>query len=335
LVRGEGMPKKSFTIEDLGRWQQRGLLSDEQLRAILTEEGLEAESQAKERKVGLNLVTVAYYFGGLLAFFSFTFFIGMNWGDLTDWARLGVTLGAMLVIGGLGIWLRFMRGYPTAGGLLLFVATAVLPLFIYTVARLLGAWPDEASFYDLRFVLFYLCLGSLAGALVALILTRFYLISLIVAAFVHLTTLSIAQIIKGKLTYINELTAGICGGLILLGIVLTLWGRKPHAFCLKLYGLVGLQIAFTSLFFESDNILFGLLFLLVYLIIVGLSLRFREVLYLVSGAIGVYTYITRLVFDTFRDTAYFSLLLGLIGVSIVVLAVLYQRYGTRLFRRGA
>jgi Na+-translocating ferredoxin:NAD+ oxidoreductase RnfD subunit len=66
---------------------------------------------------------------------------------------------------------------------------------------------------------------------------------------------------------------------------------------------------------------------------VGFSLRFREVIYLIFGAIGVYTYIIRLVFDTFQDTVYFPLLLGGIGVSIIVLAVLYQRYGTRLFRR--
>jgi len=329
------MPKKSFAIEDLRRWQQRGLLSDEQLRSIIAEEGLEAEPKAKERKLGLNPVTVAYYFGGLLAFFSFTFFVGMNWNDLTDWARLGVALGAMLMIGALGIWLRFMRGYPTAGGLLLFVATAVLPLFIYTVAKLLGTWPDGASFYQLRFVILYLCLGSLAGSLAVLILTRFSLISLIVAAFVHLTALDIAQIIVGERDSALELTAATCGGLILLGIALTLWGRKPYSFWFKLYGLVGLQVAFTTLFMESDSILFGLLFLLVYLIMVGFSLRFREVIYLIFGAIGFYIYITRLVFDTFEGTTYFPLLLGGIGISIVVLAVLYQRYGTRLFRRGA
>jgi len=66
LVIVRGMPKKRFTIEDLRRWQQQGFISDEQLRAILPEEGLETEPQAKEKKVGLNLVTVAYYLGGLL-----------------------------------------------------------------------------------------------------------------------------------------------------------------------------------------------------------------------------------------------------------------------------
>ena len=327
-------PKKSFDIEDLRRWQQRGLLSDEQLRSILAEEDLEAEPKAKERKAGLNLVTVAYYFGGLLAFFSFTFFVGMNWEDLADWAHLIVALGAMLIIGALGAWLRFRRGYLIGGGLLLFVATAVLPLFIYTVAKLLGAWPDGDSFYQLRFVILYLCLGSLAGSLSILILTRFSLISLIAATFIHLTTLNIAQIIKGADIPTAELTAGICGGLILLGIALTLWGRKHHAFWFKLYGLVGLQIAFTILFTESSSILFGLLFLLVYLIMIGLSLRFREVIYLVFGAIGTYTYFVRLVFDTFEGTVYFPLLLGGIGISIVVLAVLYQRYRSRLFHRG-
>jgi hypothetical protein len=328
------MPKKHFTIEDLRRWQQRGLLSDKQLKAILAEEGWVAEPEAREKKAGLNLVTVAYYFGGLLAFFSFAVFVGMNWGNINDWAHLGVALGVMLGIGVLGFWLRFRKGYPTAGGLLLFVATAIVPLFIYTVEKLLGVWPAGASFYSLRFVILYLCLGSLAGTLVALIFTRFSLIALLVAAFVHFTALDIAQIIAGGGNYALVASAASCGGLILLGIALTFWGRKRYAFWFKLYGLVGLYIAFLNLFIESGHpLLFGLLFLLVYLIIIGFSLRFREIIYLIFGVIGVYSYIIRLVFDTFQGTVYFPLLLGGIGVSIIVLAVLGQRYGTRLFRR--
>ncbi len=320
------MLKKDFTVEDLKRWRQKGLISDDQFLAILAEEGLEAEPEEKEKKAGLNPVTVAYYFGGLLAFFSLTFFVGINWIDLTDGGRLAVALLALLVTGSLGAWLRFRQGYTTAGGLLLFVATAAFPLFIFTLVPLLGFDIDPTS-------AIYIILLGLAGAVVMLMLTRFSLISLLVAAAVHAIVMDIAWIVgwDGDLPLI--LTAATCGGFILLGIALTLWGKKLYSFWFKLYGQVGLYIAFTALFVQSENPLFGLLFLLVYLIMIGFSLRFRESIYLIFGAIGFYTYIIRLVFDTFEGTVYFPLLLGGTGISIIVLAVLYQRYGRRLFRR--
>ncbi len=330
------MSQKKFDISDLERWQKQGLITDQQLQSIKTEESLEVSPPTEERKPGLNPVTIAYYFGSFLAFLSFTFFISINWQDLSDWARFGVALGAILVVGTIGVWLRFVHNYRTAGSLLLFVATAILPLLIYTIAKLMGSWPDDASFYQLRFAFLYLGLGSLAGAIAMLIWTRFSLISLIVAALAHLTIIDIAQMIGGPLTDLDflKLSAGITGGLVLLGIGLTVRGRKRYAFWFKLYGLVGLQITFTSLFVESQSAFFGLLFLLTYLVIIGFSLRFREVIFLVFGAIGFYTYITRLVFDVFEGEAYFPLLLGIIGLSIVILAVLYQKYGLRLFRRG-
>ena len=327
------MAKKNFDIADLERWQRQGLITEKQLRSILAEEDLEAKPAVVERKTGLNLITVAYYFGGFLALFSFTFFIGMSWADLSDWARFGIAFGALFAIGAIGVWLRFLLSYQTAGGLLLFVAVAILPLFIYTIARLIGGWPDDASFYELRFVLIFLGLGSLVGALAALIYTHFSLIALLVAASLHIILLDIAQMVGGASYPFGESTAAISGGLILLGIGLTMWEKKRYAFWFKLYGLVSLQIAFTGLFVDSESVLFGLLFLLVYLVMVGLSLRFREVIFLVFGAIGFYTYITRLVFDVFEGEAYFPLVLGIIGLSIVVLAVLYQKYGLRLFRR--
>ncbi len=325
------MAKNKFDITDLERWQKQGIITEEQLRSILAEEGLGARPATEERKPGLNLITVIYYFGGILALLSFTFFISMSWADLSDWARFGVALGVMLIVGAIGAWLRFIQRYRVAGGLLLFVATAILPLFIYTIARLLGAWPDSATFYELRFAVLCLGLGSLAGAMAALVATRFSLIALLVATSLHITLLDIAQMIGGASFPAGESTAAISGGLILSGILLTVREKRPYAFWLKLYGLIALQISFTGLFVQSESVLFGLLFLLVYIIMVGLSLRFREVIFLVFGAIGFYTYITRLVFDVFEGKAYFPLVLGIIGLSIVILAVLYQKYGYRLF----
>jgi len=84
----------------------------------------------------------------------------------------------------------------------------------------------------------------------------------------------------------------------------------------------------------NPNVLFGLLYLAVPLAFIGISIKLREAVFLVFGAIGFYIYITRLVFDYFRDTNYFPLILGIIGISAILLAVFFQKYGLRLFRRG-
>jgi hypothetical protein len=325
------MPKKTFTVDDLQRWQEKGLLSSEQLQRILTGEELEIPSEEVKSKARLNPVTIAYYFGSFLALISFTFFIVVRWEDFSDGERLAATFGVMIVTGALGVWLRFFRDYHVAGGLLLLIATVVFPMFAYTVAELGGFWPDgRVSFEELSYAFLYLSLISLPVAAAMLYLTRFPLISLVVAGLVHFGVSAIGGIFSADQAVVTSAT---CGAFVSLGIGLSLLGKKNYTFWIKLYGLVGLQIGFTVLFSNSDSTLFGLLFLVVYLVLVVLSLYFQEVIYLVFGVIGVYTYIIRLIVDYLEDTIYFPLVLGIVGISIVVLAVLYQRYGGALFRR--
>jgi len=325
------MPKKTFTVEDLQRWQEKGLLSEEQLQRIVADEDLETSPDEVPDKTRLNPITIAYYFGGFLALLSFTFFVAMRWESFSDGQRVATTFAAMIVTGGLGVWLRFFRDYAVAGGLLLLVASAVFPMFAYTVAELGGFWPDNRDSFDgLSYAFLYLSLISLPVAIAILVLTRFMLISLLVVGLVHFAASAIGGIASADQAIVTSAT---CGLFIVVGIGLSLVGKKQYTFWLKLYGLVGLQIGFTTLFTQSDNALFGVLFLAIYFIMIVFSLRFQEVIYLTFGIIGVYTYIIRLVFDYLEDTVYFPLVLGVIGISIVVLAVLYQRYQGKLFRR--
>ena len=332
------MPKKTFTVEDLKRWQEKGLIFEEQLQRIITDEDLETLPEASlttppkeaEKKTRLNPVTVAYYFGGFLALLSFTIFIAARWDDLSEGERLATALSVIVVTGCLGAWLRFARSYHTAGGLILLITAAVFPMFVYTVADMIGVWPPGGSFEELSYAFLYICLISLPVPVLILVLTRFSLISLVVAGLVHFIALSIGGIVSADLALVTSVT---CGVFILLGIGLSSRLKNQYSFWLKLYGLVGLQVGFTTLFSNSENVLFGLLFLAVYLIMIVFSIRFQEVIYLVFGIIGVYTYIIRLIFDYLEDTVYFPLVLGIIGISIVVLAVLYQRYQGSIFRR--
>ena len=324
------MPKKVFTLTDLRHWQEKGLLSEEQLQSIMADEGLEPAPEPAEKKARLNPVTVAYYFGGFLALISFTAFIGMRWEELSDGERLATALSVLVVTACLGAWLRFAKDYRIAGGVILLITAVVFPMFVYTVAEMAGLWPNRDSFEALGYAFLYISLISLPVALALLIMTRFWLISVVVAGLVHFATLAIGGINSADQAIVTSAT---CGIFILLGLGLSLRGKQQYTFWLKLYGLVGLYIGFTTLFSNSENALFGILFLVVYLIMIFFSLYFQEVIYLIFGIIGVYTYIIRLIFDYLGDTVYFPLLLGIIGISIVVLAVLYQRYRGSIFHR--
>ncbi|MDD4924592.1 MAG: DUF2157 domain-containing protein [Dehalococcoidales bacterium] len=326
------MSKSSFDITDLERWQKQGFISEQQLETIVNQENIETKP-ASEKKSGWNLITVLYYFGGFLALLSFTLFIGMSWDDFSQWARFAVALIALAVTGGLGFWLRFMQKFEVAGGLLLFVATAILPLLVYTITSLAGFWAEGASFYELRFSVLVMGLISLAGAIAVVYYTRFPLIALLTTAFAHLMLIDLIQMIWGKSFLFNESTAVISAIFILFGIWMTMYGMKKFAFWVKLYGLIWLLFTFSILFFESESILFGLLYLVVYIIIAAISLFLREAMFMVFAIISIYLYIFNLVFDIFEGSAIFPLILGITGISIVLLAVFFQKYGKRLFRR--
>jgi hypothetical protein len=326
------MNKNSFNITDLERWQKQGIISEQQFETIVKQENLEIKP-AVEKKSGWNLITLLYYFGGFLALLSFTLFIGMSWEDLSQWTRFLIALVAMLITGGLGIWLHFMQKFEMAGGLLLFVATAILPLLVYTISSLTGLWGEGASFYEVRFAVLAMGLISLAGAIAVLYYTRFPLIALLAIIFTHLTLIDLVQMIWGESFLFNESSAVISAIFIVSGIWMTVYGMKKYAFWVKLYGLIWLLFTFSILFFDSDSILFGLLYLAIYLIFAGVSLYLREVVFMVFAIIGIYLYIFNLVFDIFEGSAIFPLVLGIIGISIVLLAVFFQKYGKRLFRR--
>jgi hypothetical protein len=332
------MPKKIFTTSDLRRWQEKGLISETQLQRIAAEAGLEAAPEISpeappaetSKKLRLNPVVIAYYFGGFLALLSFGIFIAMRWSDLSDGERLATVLSVLVITAGVGAWLRFTHKNQIAGGILLFITAAVFPLLVYTVAEMAGLWPERASFETLGYALLYLSLISLPVAVFILFITRFYLTTLVVAGLVHCAAIAIGDITNADGPMV---TAATGGAFVLIALWLSLTGRKRQAFWLKLYGLVGLYIGFNTMFFSSDSVLFGILYLAVYLVIMLSSFWFQEIIYLVAGIIGVYTYLIRLIVDYLEGTTYFPLVLGAVGISIVVLAVLYQRFRGKLFRQ--
>lgn len=214
------------TAEDTGRWVRQGLISQRQADSILAAEGLLEKGPVIERAEGLSPITVAYYFGSFLALFAYTIFVGQQWEKLTTWQQFGVCLVSLLIIGGLGILLRSRTRYPVAGGLLIFVAAGILPLLFYTVEKALGIWPvgeepsaGSSAFYSfwrhIRVAWIYLDIASIVGAGLVLLVTRFPLISLLVANFIWFLSLDITRLVGNPQEWFSReqvlMTLAICG----------------------------------------------------------------------------------------------------------------------------
>ena len=73
-----------FTWADIAQWTEQRLITPEQADAIrqYVEASGTVDEQAQagpEQRPGLNLVTIAYYFGAFMILLAYTFFVGLQW----------------------------------------------------------------------------------------------------------------------------------------------------------------------------------------------------------------------------------------------------------------
>ena len=98
-----------FSWGDVEEWARRGLISQDQLAAISAElaskqaaaSEVSQPAPMREERPGLNLVTIAYYFGGFLALLGYTVFLGTRWSSLSYGMQLlamAVTMALLLAL---------------------------------------------------------------------------------------------------------------------------------------------------------------------------------------------------------------------------------------------
>jgi hypothetical protein len=290
----------------------------------------------KEHRAGLNLVTIAYYFGAFMILLAYTFFLGLQWEDL---GRGGQTVAACGTVAGL--WLigsLLRRGYPIAGNLLVFAGTGVTALAVYSVLRLAGLWPESADaeayrdFYrtiDGNWVI--LEVACIAVALVAAWWTRFPLLALLIGFWSWYLSMDLTEAGTGHDDFAwgpVEWSVGAAVGLAMLAI--GVWLQRRHdtqewSLWFYVFGHVAVLGNFGALALDGGTGL-GLLFLAVYLGFVVASVWLQSRVFLVFGALGCYAYVSNLAFDVFVGSLGFVFALALVGLLIVLSAVGYQRY---------
>lgn len=297
-----------------------------------------------EQKRGLNLVTVAYYFGAMLMISACAWFLGDKWDALGAKGILATSLIYAAITAGAGLWLR-AKGYEVGGGLLITVTVCLTPLVTYTIEDMLGVWPgDRPGAYQSYYPWIHgswivMELATIAVAAIVLRFVRFGFLTAPIAFSFWFLSMDAAAWYLGQHNFnwtVRQWVSVLVGLLTMLigfGLEKTLHDSdKPRfddfAFWCYLFGLMAFWGGLTSM--DSGSEIKRALYAAINLGLIGVAIKLRRATFLVFGAMGVYAYLGHLAYEVFKDSFMFPFALALLGLSLILATVWTQR---RLFQR--
>jgi hypothetical protein len=325
----------------------RGLITPDQHASL---KALAAEGPASPREMprGFNWVTVAYALGALLVIFAGGWFLAQRWLML---GPVGVLLVVLLYIGIAAAASRWLeaRDFPEAAGIAAMVAVSLTPVVVWALESLSGLWPAEtwgrpyypehpAAEASRWFV------AELATILAALLVLRkrqwsAVVFPVAVALFGLVMHLPRALI---DLTPTLERWITMTGALLLCAIADTTDRRVPRqagprrgdiAFPLWTTGLVALALAILTMWPVAGALRHGLPVLALGAVAAALVMGRRT--HLVFGVFAVFMYLFYLASEVFKATAYFPIVLAVLGGGLLAVTVWLQRRFPELASRMA
>ncbi|MDT8992010.1 DUF2157 domain-containing protein [Curvibacter sp. APW13] len=289
---------------------------------------------------GFSFVNVLYYFGGMVAIGAMTLFITLGYQAMGLKAVLLISLAYAL--GALKVADHFKaRALPVPAGLMATLAVVLVPLVLWCVQSLAGAWPTGVSrnyadyhyFIDWRWMM--LEFGTLAAA--AVMLWRYKLPFMVMPVAVTLWYMSmdvangLMQVDGWDYQLMRDISLvfglGTCAMAMWVDVRTRLskdaaW-RQDFAFWLYLFGAI---MFWSSLSLRDSNSELGKALyavLNVFLVLFGAAIGRR--VFTVFGALGVAGYLGYLSHRVFQDSLLFPFALSLLGLGVVWLGVKWQR----------
>lgn len=302
------------------------------------------EESAVEQSQGLNLITVAYYFGAMLMISACAWFLGDKWDSLGSPGVLTTSVIYFVIAVGMGWWLRG-KGYVIGGGLLITVAVFLVPLITYSIEDIAGLWPDKnPGKYNEYFPMIHgswiiMELATMAAAAVALRFVRFGFLTAPLAFSLWFFSMDVAALLLGRESLDWNTNAWISVG-VGMGTILIGYGldrmlntrseprSQDFAFWCYLFGLMAFWGGFTSM--ESTSELSRVFYLLLNIGLVAIALYLKRSVFLVFGAVGIHVYLGHLAYVVFKDSFFFPFALALLGLSLILITVWAQSYLRRL-----
>ena len=126
--------------------------------------------------------------------------------------------------------------------------------------------------------------------------------------------------------------AAMGAALVAVGVAVRDRTRRDYSIWLYVMGLIGLTVGLAESAFSSDAPGWAALWMLAALSVLALSIPLQQRLFAVAGLAAVFAYLAKLVFDVF-ESANAALVLVILGLLILGMGMLYQRFAERLFAR--
>lgn len=117
--------------EEVREWRERGIISQDQGRAILDLYNVEEASQEARSR----LVIVLAILGSVLVGLGVILFFASNWQEISREVKLGLMLVGVPAAYAAGYWLRYLRGYERVGTAILLLAAVFYGAAIHLVAQ--------------------------------------------------------------------------------------------------------------------------------------------------------------------------------------------------------
>lgn len=287
-----------------------------------------------------GFVNVLYYLGGMVAIGAMSLFMTLGFQAMGVKGLL--LIGLAYAFGALKVADHFKaKGLAVPAGLLGTLAVVLVPLILWCLQSLAGAWPEGGSsnysdyhyLIDWRWIM--LELGSLAAA--AVLLWRYKLPFMVMPVAVTLWYLSM-DVAKGLMQvdgwdykFMRDVSLvfglGTCALAMWVDVRTRLsrnveW-RQDFAFWLYLFGAI---MFWGSLSMRDSGSEWGkLLYAALNLFLVLLGAAIGRRVFTVLGALGVAGYLGYLSHRVFQDSLMFPFALTLLGLGVVLLGVKWQR----------
>jgi hypothetical protein len=339
-----------FSERDLDRWVERGVITSAQRDTMV------ADLSSRPSFPRLDLTTLLYYGGGLLVVLAYSIFLGLQWEEMNSVARIAISAASLVFFVAVSQLLINSERFRLPGELLQVAAVAIVPLLASALLEAIGWWPHEPDYrnaidynaawnaYVEDMIWARIALGgvTLLAATAAFASSRSPFV--LIAAFASLVSVLLDTTMQVRSPsefgdYIwgagQSLTIAAVGTVALAGGVLSRdRTERDYSVWLYVFGIVALAVGLgvQALSEDSNEAVWGSVWMGTAVALLVLSLVLQERIFAVAGLAGIFAYFAKLVFDVF-ESANAALALVVLGLVVLGVGMLYQRYNERLFTR--